>query len=108
MVLYKTSTPQRSHLDGEFYDLSVQKAPDGYLFKELHGWWDEKGQRVIDPGSSFEYVYPTLAEAEARLHQQRSHRVENGFTHSFSTDYFASEPDGYVYEYLGEDEEALT
>jgi hypothetical protein len=97
-TLYKTSQPEKDL--SEYYSLVIHaphgKGSRGYTFEERHGRWDEAAKRpllkvtTISPEEGLSF-----AEAQKMYTDQRQHRSDGDFRHSFSPDYFGEKP----YEY---------
>ena len=100
-TLYKTRTPEKSVYEGECYELILdadrQKGAIAYFVREIHGWWDEQEKRFINKQVTLspEEGYATFEEAQQRYLQQRQHRAQSGFVHSFAPHYYGEKP----YEY---------
>lgn len=106
-TLYKTKTPENSVLDGECYELILDEANVrgrvAYFVREVHGWWDDQGNRFVHKQWTLspDEGFATFEEAHEMYKQQRRNRAKSGFRHSFSPHYFGEKP--YEYEFIAID-----
>jgi hypothetical protein len=89
-TLYKTQTPEVGV--SEFYELVIlskaDKAPGGYTFKEIHGWWNDTEKKLIYEAVTISREDSvTWEEAQKMYYAARVQRAKSGFVHAFRPDY---------------------